>query len=135
MQDLSLLKLIVLKRLRNLHKLLELFLDWLVAPFIPAQFGVTPAMKPDSIQYPATRPEVSVYECEVRLKFRLIEEQGALCMNSREELLEQLLDALTCGNDDYLETLETQVAAQEISEIEVSPQMRRQMIRLRNTLD
>ncbi|MGG6293814.1 Npun_R1517 family heterocyst differentiation transcriptional regulator [Leptolyngbya sp. AN02str] len=75
--------------------------------------------------------KVGVYDCEIHLKFRLIEEQGVL--GDREHLLETLLDAFACGADEYLEQVEVQVEAQEVSEVEASPQMRRQLIRLRNS--
>ncbi|MDD1417369.1 Npun_R1517 family heterocyst differentiation transcriptional regulator [Dolichospermum sp. ST_con] len=77
-------------------------------------------------------PEVGVYECELHLKFRLIEEKSLL--SDREQLL-QLLEALTEGSDDFLETLQASVKAQEISEFKASPQMRRQLMRLRNFSD
>lgn len=78
-------------------------------------------------------PEVGVYECELHLKFRLIEDKTLL--GDREQLLQVLLDALTEGNDDFLETLQASVKAQEISEFKASPQMRRQLMRLRNFSD
>ncbi len=87
-------------------------------------------MKYDSLDLRPTNPEVGVYECEIHLKFRLIEEKGALA--DREKLLEMLLDAFTCGTDEYMEPFQVQVAAQEIPEVDASPQMRRQLIRLRN---
>lgn len=87
-------------------------------------------MKYDSLEYKTATPEVGVYECEVHLKFRLIEEKGAL--SDREQLLELLMDAFSCGSDEYLEPLQVQVTAKEISEFIASPQMRRQLIRLRN---
>lgn len=77
--------------------------------------------------------EVGVYDCEIHLKFRLIEEKTAL--GDREQLLETLLDAFACGSDDYLENIQVQVNAQEISEVLASPEMRRQLIRLRNSSD
>lgn len=80
-----------------------------------------------------TVPEVGVYECEIHLKFRLIEEKGAL--TDRDRLLELLIDAFTCGTDEYLEPLQIEVAANELSETEASPQMRRRLIRLRNSKD
>jgi hypothetical protein len=76
---------------------------------------------------------VGVYECEVHLKFRLIEEKGVL--TDREQLLELLIDAFSCGSDEYLEALQVLVKAEEISEFAASPQMRRQLIRLRNAKD
>ncbi|KST62014.1 Npun_R1517 family heterocyst differentiation transcriptional regulator [Mastigocoleus testarum] len=77
--------------------------------------------------------EVGVYECEVHLKFRLIEEKSLL--SDREQLLQVLLDALTEGSDEFLETLQTYVKTREISELKASPQMRRQLMRLRNSAD
>lgn len=77
--------------------------------------------------------EVGVYECELNLKFRLIEEKSLL--SDREQLMQLLLDALTEGSDDFLEMLQASVKAQEISEFKASPQMRRQLMRLRNAVD
>jgi hypothetical protein len=77
--------------------------------------------------------EVGVYECEIHLKFRLIEEKSLL--GDREQLLQVLLDALTEGSDDFLETLQASVKAQSVSEFKASPQMRRQLMRLRNAAD
>jgi hypothetical protein len=79
------------------------------------------------------RNEVSVYECEVHLKFRLIEEKNIL--SDSEHLLELLLDAFACGADEYLETIQVKAEAQEVPEVQASPQMRRQLIRLRNLKD
>lgn len=76
-------------------------------------------------------PEVGIYECEIHLKFRLIEEKGAL--NERSRLLEILMDAFAYGADEYLEPIQAKASAQEVSELEASPQMRRQIIRLRNS--
>ncbi|WP_448598635.1 Npun_R1517 family heterocyst differentiation transcriptional regulator [Thermoleptolyngbya sp.] len=90
-------------------------------------------MEPNSVRYQPVNPDVGVYDCEVHLKFRLIEERGAL--GNREHLLDTLLDAFACGADDYLEPIEVEVSAQEISEVNASPQMRRQLIRLRNSGD
>ncbi|NWF61376.1 MAG: Npun_R1517 family heterocyst differentiation transcriptional regulator [Fischerella sp.] len=77
--------------------------------------------------------EVGVYECEIHLKFRLIEEKSLL--GDRDQLLQVLLDALTEGSDDFLETLQASVKTQEISELKASPQMRRQLMRLRNSTE
>jgi hypothetical protein len=90
-------------------------------------------MKSSSLEHQPVKPEVGVYDCEIRLKFRLIEEKGVLC--GREELLEMLLDAFTCGADEYLEPVQVHVEAKELPEVEASPQMRRQLIRLRNSSD
>lgn len=75
--------------------------------------------------------DVGVYECEIHLKFRLIEEKSLL--SDRDQLLQVLLDALTEESDDFLETLQATVKAQEVSELKASPQMRRQLMRLRNS--
>ncbi|MGC1308010.1 MAG: Npun_R1517 family heterocyst differentiation transcriptional regulator [Phormidesmis sp.] len=76
--------------------------------------------------------DVGIYECEVRLKFRIIEED--LTMANREELVETLVDAFAYGSDEYLEALESQVAIQELKDVgQASPAMRRQLIRLRNS--
>ena len=85
------------------------------------------------LEYQSTSPEVGVYECEIHLKFRLIEEKEAL--KDRDRLLELLIDAFTCGTDEYMEPVQIEVAAQEISEVQASPQMRRRLIRLRNSRD
>ena len=89
-------------------------------------------MKYDFLEHqPIDGHEVGVYECEIHLKFRLVEEKRAL--KDREQLLEVLLDAFTCGSDEYMEPIQVEVEAQEVSEIEASPEMRRQLIRLRNS--
>ena len=75
--------------------------------------------------------QVGVYECEVRLKFRMIEE-GKL-PTDRAELLEMLLEAYGYGTDEYLESLQVEVRAEAIEELSASPEMRRQLIRLRNS--
>ena len=75
--------------------------------------------------------EVGVYECEINLKFRLIEEKSVL--RDREQLLQVLLDALTEGSDDFLEMLQQGVKVHETTELQASPQMRRQLMRLRNS--
>ena len=81
--------------------------------------------------------ELGVYDCEVRLKFRLIEEKGLLkgLQNDREKLLEVLLEAFSCGPDEYMEPVEVRAAAHEVPEVQASPQMRRRLIRLRNSKD
>lgn len=75
--------------------------------------------------------EVGVYECEMHLKFQLIEEKNLF--SDRDQLLQVLLEALTEGSDDFIETLQAAVKAHEISEFQASPQMRKQLMRLRNT--
>lgn len=76
-------------------------------------------------------PQIGIYECEVNLKFRLIEEKGAL--SNREQLLEMLLDAFGYGADEYLETTFVSARAREVEDVEASPELRRQLIRLRNS--
>lgn len=88
-------------------------------------------MNPTSLEHQLVNSEFAVYDCEIRLKFRLIEEKKLL--HDREQLLELLLDAFSYGADEYLEPLDVQVEAAEVLETEASPQMRRQLIRLRNS--
>lgn len=83
-----------------------------------------------SAHHQSLEPQVGVYECEVKLKFRIIEEKGV--MQDREHLLELLVDAVAYGSDEFVESLQSEVSLQEISEVEASPEMRRQLIRLRN---
>ena len=92
-------------------------------------------MKTNSVEHHPQANEVSVYECEVHLKFRLIEENGVLCDRDPDHLLEALLDAYTYGEDSYLESMQVEVSTQLISEMMASPQMRRQLMRLRNMKD
>ncbi len=94
----------------------------LTRPPIASPLGVSPVA-----------PSVVVYECDVHLKFRMIEEKNL--PTDREELLELLLDAFGYGSDEYLEPLQVAVNVAEISEVEASPEMRRQLIRLRNSKD
>ncbi|MEL6468534.1 MAG: Npun_R1517 family heterocyst differentiation transcriptional regulator [Cyanobacteria bacterium J06623_4] len=76
--------------------------------------------------------DVGIYECEVRLKFRIIEEQ--LTMTNREQLVETLVDAFAYGSDEYLEALDSQVDIEQLQDVaQASPEMRRQLIRLRNS--
>lgn len=87
-------------------------------------------MKPNSLEQ-QFGSEFAVYDCEIHLKFKLIEEKQNI--NNREQLLEMLLDAFSYGADEYLEPVQAYVEAKEISETQASPQMRRQLIRLRNS--
>lgn len=88
-------------------------------------------MESSSLRNQSSRPEIAVYDCELHVKFTMIEEKGVL--NDREHLLEILLDALSCGTDEYLESQEVEVRADEIPETSASASMRRQIIRLRNS--
>lgn len=83
-----------------------------------------------SAQHQPLNNQVGVYECEVKLKFRIIEEKGV--MQDRENLLALLVDAVAYGSDEYVESLQSEISLQQISEVEASPEMRRQLIRLRN---
>ncbi len=85
-----------------------------------------------STNLPSPDSNVGIYECEVKLKFRIIEEQ--LTMTNKEQLVATLVDAFAYGSDEYLEALDSQVAIQELQDIaQASPAMRRQLIRLRNS--
>ncbi|MGB3297663.1 MAG: Npun_R1517 family heterocyst differentiation transcriptional regulator [Phormidesmis sp.] len=76
--------------------------------------------------------DVGIYECEIRLKFRIIEDQ--LTMTNNEGLVGTLVDAFAYGSDEYLEALDSDVAIHQLHNVdEASPQMRRQLIRLRNS--
>lgn len=90
-------------------------------------------MKSESASLQSKNDEVNVYECEIHLKFRLIEEKCAL--SDRNNLLEALIEAFTIGADEYMEPLQADVIAKKISDLEASPQMRRQLMRLRNSSD
>ncbi|WOD41136.1 Npun_R1517 family heterocyst differentiation transcriptional regulator [Nodosilinea sp. E11] len=79
---------------------------------------------------PSAETQVGIYECEITLKFRILEESHVIA--NREHLLEQLLDAFSYGSDEFVEQLESQVEVSEVSEMAASPLMRRQLIRLRN---
>ncbi|NET04878.1 MAG: hypothetical protein F6K09_00520 [Merismopedia sp. SIO2A8] len=88
-------------------------------------------MKSSPLRTQVSPTDVSIYECEIHLKFKLIEDKGIL--TDREHLLEILLDALSCGTDEYLEMQTTYAGAKEIPETDASAEMRRQVIRLRNS--
>jgi hypothetical protein len=90
-------------------------------------------MKSDSFNCQPIDAELAVYDCEIRLKFRLIEDKNI--PRDREQLLEMLLDAFSYGADEYLEPLQAHAEVIEVSEMEASPEMRRQLIRLRNSKD
>ena len=80
---------------------------------------------------PSSEPEIGVYECEVTLRFRLIEEKANM-HHSQAHLVDMLVDAFSYGSDEYVDALQSDVAIQEVTELEASPAMRRQLIRLRN---
>ena len=86
-----------------------------------------------SFDLTAQNNSVNIYECEVRLKFRIIEDQLAIDERDSSALIEALVDAYTYGDDDYLESLESQIDIHQIQALEASPEMRRQLIRLRNS--
>ncbi|HEY9626698.1 MAG TPA: Npun_R1517 family heterocyst differentiation transcriptional regulator [Coleofasciculaceae cyanobacterium] len=87
----------------------------------------------NNLESQITEPKFAVYTCEINLKFRLIEEKQVIY--NRAQLLERLLDAISCGADQYLEPIAADVQALEIPDLEASPQMRRQLILLRNSTD
>lgn len=80
--------------------------------------------------HPSSEPEIGVYECEIKLRFRMIEEKEA--MRNPANLLEMLIDAFSYGSDEYVDALQSDVAVEEVPELQASPAMRRQLIRLRN---
>ena len=80
----------------------------------------------------AQNENVNIYECEVHLKFRIIEEKLSMDEGDPDALIESLVDAYSYGDDEYLESLESQLKIHEIQALEASPEMRRQLIRLRN---
>jgi Npun R1517 len=75
--------------------------------------------------------QVGIYECEVRLKFRIIEDKMA--MSNEDDLLEALVEAYSYGNDEYLESVDSQLNVQQIQDADASPALRRQLMRLRNS--
>lgn len=81
-------------------------------------------------QQSAVESQVGVYECEVTLKFRIIEEDRV--MQNRENLLELLIDAFAYGSDEFVEPIKSEIEVAQISDVEATPLMRRQLIRLRN---
>lgn len=87
-------------------------------------------MKNNPLECQQPEQRIGVFECEVHLKFHLIEEKDAL--SDRDSLLEQLIDAFICGADEYLEPVQVHAHVKEVAEVNASPQMRRQLIRLRN---
>jgi hypothetical protein len=80
----------------------------------------------------SNEPDIGAYDCEIRLKFRLIEEKSALNLD-RDRLLELLLEAFSYGADECLETLQSQVTVTPVPDLNTSPAMRRHLIRLRNS--
>jgi len=100
-------------------------------PAVQAYLCCETTMESSSLRNQSRRFEVAVYDCELHVRFTMIEEKGAL--TDRERLLEILLDALSCGDDEYLESHEIQVRAEEVSETSASASLRRQIIRLRNS--
>ncbi len=78
----------------------------------------------------AVESQVGVYECEITLKFRIIEEERV--MQNRDNLLELLVDAFSYGSDEFVEPIQSRVDVAPVAEVEANPLMRRQLIRLRN---
>ncbi|CCH65691.1 hypothetical protein RINTHM_12310 [Richelia intracellularis HM01] len=77
--------------------------------------------------------EVGVYECDIHLKFRFIEERSLL--SDRDQLLQVLLEMITDDSDEFLDMLDQVIKVREASELSASPSMRRQLMRLRNSAD
>ena len=88
-------------------------------------------MKTDKASPQQKQLEVGVYECEIHLKFRLIEDKAVF--SDRGDLLNFLIESFMIGADDYLEPLQSAMTTQEVSDLEASPEMRRQLMRLRNS--
>lgn len=85
--------------------------------------------------YPPATPDVSIYDCEVHLRFRLIEDGNSLQQLDQRQLLAVLLEAYSYGEDEYLEVNQHQVTVEAIAEAAASPTLRRQIMRLRNASD
>ncbi len=83
-----------------------------------------------SAPHPRAETEVGVYECAITLKLRLLEDSRVIA--DRDHLLELLIDAFSYGSDEFMEQLDAQVEVNQVSEMQASPLMRRQLIRLRN---
>jgi hypothetical protein len=77
--------------------------------------------------------DVNIYECEVRLKFQIVEDKLFIHECDQSMLIASLVDAYSYGDDDHLEHLESHIDISEVQAIEASPEMRRQLIRLRNS--
>lgn len=83
-----------------------------------------------SVQHHSPDSQVGVFECEVTLKFRMIEDRQVV--QDPEQLIELLVEAFAYGSDEFVEALQSHFAIDEIPETKASPKMRRQLIRLRN---
>ena len=90
-------------------------------------------MNSKALSHPVNPIEVGVYECDIHLKFRFIEEKSLL--GDRDQLLQVLLEMITDGSDEFLDMLDQAVKVREASEFSASPPMRRQLMRLRNSVD
>jgi hypothetical protein len=88
-------------------------------------------MKSSSLRNQSPKPDIGIYDCELRIKFTMIEEKWVL--ENREHLLETLIDALAYGTDEYLESHEVEIQVEEIPETSASAALRRQLIRLKNS--
>ncbi|XGB42434.1 MAG: Npun_R1517 family heterocyst differentiation transcriptional regulator [Nodosilinea sp. LVE1205-7] len=85
---------------------------------------------PPSARKSSAPAQVGIYECEITLKFRFLEENQVI--DNRDRLLEVLVDAFSYGNDEFVEALDSHVNVVQVPEVDASPLMRRQLIRLRN---
>ena len=99
------------------------------------QSAINPRMASSPISPVSNGPaeeQIGIYECELRLKFRIIEDKGAMSSDS-DNLVDVLVDAFAYGSDENLEALDTDVQIKEVQALAASPAMRRQLIRLRNS--
>lgn len=83
-----------------------------------------------SFQNQSLESQVSVFECEIKLQFRIIEEQAIL--QDPDQLIEMLIEAFACGGDEFIEALGSDISVENVPETNASPNMRRQLMRLRN---
>jgi hypothetical protein len=74
---------------------------------------------------------VGIYDIEINLRLRLIEEENTV-NGDPDRLLDVLLDAVRCGEDSYLETTDAEVRTTRVVETDASPQMRQKLLWLRN---
>ena len=75
---------------------------------------------------------IGVYDVEINLRVRLIEEETTV-NGDPDRFLGVLLNAMCSGEDCYLETADAEIKAHLVSEMEASPGMRKQLMLLRNT--
>ncbi|MFZ9739263.1 MAG: Npun_R1517 family heterocyst differentiation transcriptional regulator [Prochlorotrichaceae cyanobacterium] len=74
---------------------------------------------------------VGVYDVEINLRVRLIEEDTTV-NGDPDGLLDMVLNMLCSGGDDDVETTAAEIKTKLVSEIEASPKMRKQLLLARN---